>query len=275
LSLLIVSPAVIFASATVSPDATGLFAGAAVLAAVLLWEDGRVPWWVPPLAVACALALKFTHIAVVGVTVVYLVVRAMQQGALDQWRTDAVVRRYARVAVGVVGAAFAMLAVWSVVQAIVAKLPQADIPMNESLRANGFPLADMIGQVDAVVSPLKGPYIAPVLRQRYVVSLNHVLDLGALIALASAAVFAVARSRERALAAAAGVAMIALGPVTVLSTYYGTNAVTPTPTRYGLPIMPAVLLATVPAMGHAWVRRAVATVSAVTVLAVVYRLTTA
>ena len=272
LSMLIVSPAVIMASATVSPDATGLFAGALVLAAVLLWEDGRVPAWVPPLAVAGALALKFTHIAVVGVAVVYLAIRALQQGRPADWRTDAVMRRYAVVVVGVVGSAFVMLAVWSVVQAIVAKVPQAGVPMNESLRANGFPLADLLGQVDAVVSPLKGPYFSPVLRNRYIVALNHVLDLATLLALASAAVFAVARSRERALAAAAGVAMITLGPVTVLSTYYGTNAVTPTPTRYGLPIMPAVLLAALAAMERRWVRRGVTAVSAVVVFVVVYRL---
>ena len=277
LSMLIVSPAVIMASATVSPDATGLFAGAMVLTAVLSWEDRRVPGWVPPLAVAGALALKFTHIAVVGVVVVYLAVRALQQcgssaRGVAAWRTDAMMRRYGGAVVAVVGSAFVMLAVWSVVQAIIAKLPQADIPMNESLRANGFPLADMLGQVDAVVSPLKGPYFSPVLRNRYVVSMNHVLDLGALVALASAAVFAVARSRERALAAAAGVAMIAMGPVTVLSTYYGTNAVTPTPTRYGLPIMPAVLMAALPAMQRTWVRRAVSAVSAVMVLLVLYRL---
>ena len=98
------------------------------------------------------------------------------------------------------------------------------------------------------------------------------LDLATLLALASAAVFAVARSRGRALAAAAGVAMITLGPVTVLSTYYGTNAVTPTPTRYGLPIMPAVLLAALAAMERRWVRRGVTAVSAVVVFVVVCRL---
>jgi hypothetical protein len=266
---------VVISSATISPDATGLFAGALVLGAVFAWEDGRLGVWAPAAAVACSLALKFTHIGALGVAVVYLAVRALQQADLRAWRTDERVRRHAGAVVAVVGVAFVMLAVWSVIQAVVAKLPQAEIPMADSLRGHGFPLADLLGQVNAVVSPLKAPYFAPVLRTPYVLSLNNVLDLAALVAIASTAVFAVARSRERAVALAAGVAMVALGPVTMLSSYVSTNTVTATPTRYGLPILPAVVVAALPAMERTWVRRVVAAVAAVAVLVVVRRLVVA
>lgn len=119
LSLLIVSPTVIFASSTTSPDATSLLAGAAVLAALLLWEDDVVPAWVTAAAVAFTLGLKFTHVGVIGLAVLYLVVRAMQQAPLSSWRDDAIYRRYGQVALFVVGSALAMLAAWTGIQSAI------------------------------------------------------------------------------------------------------------------------------------------------------------
>lgn len=275
LSMLVVAPAVVVSSSTISPDVTGVFAGALVLAALFAWEDERLGAWAPALAVGFALSLKFTHIGALGVVVLYVSVRLLQQRdlqALRAWRTDALVRRGATVLVACIGTAFALLAVWTVVQAAIAKLPQSQIPMADSLRGDGFPLADLIGQLDAVLSPLKNPYVAPPLRNAYVLAINHVVDLAALVAVASAAVFAPGRSRERAVAFASGAAMVALGPVTMLSSYLSTDTVTATPTRYGLPIVPAIVVAALPAMERTWVRRSVAAVAAVVVLVVVRRL---
>ena len=272
LSLLIVSPSVIFASATTSPDASSLLAGAAMLAAVLLWEDDVVPAWAVALAVAFTLLLKFTHIGAIGLVLVYFAARALQQAPLASWRSDAVYRRYGRAAALVLGSAFAMLLMWTVVQKVVAIAPSSEIDMTTALYTDSFPVAQVFENVDATFSPLRTPYIAPVLRNQYVIGLNHMLDVSVMLAVASVAVFASVRSRERALAAATAVAMLSLGPVTVILNYINSSAVTSIPSRYGLPIVPAALVCAVPAMDRSLVRRSVGVFAAVAVFLVVQRL---
>ena len=253
LSLLIVSPSIIFASATTSPDASSLLAGAAMLAAVTL-------------------LLKFTHIGAIGLVLVYFAARALQQAPLASWRSDAVYRRYGRVAALVLGSAFAMLLMWTVVQKVVAIAPSSEIDMTTALYTDSFPVAQVFENVDATFSPLRTPYIAPVLRNQYVIGLNHMLDVSVMLAVASVAVFASVRSRERALAAATAVAMLSLGPVTVMLNYINSSAVTSIPSRYGLPIVPAALVCAVPAMDRSLVRRSVGVFAAVAVFLVVQRL---
>lgn len=272
LSLLIVSPAVIFASATTSPDASSLLAGAAMLAAVLLWDEDIVSGWVMALAVVFTLSLKFTHIGAIGLAVVYLLVRAMQQVPLSAWRHDPLYRRYGRGVLLVVGTAFAMLAVWTGIEKAVAVAPSSEIAMTQSLHTSTFPTAQVFENIDATFSPLQTPYFAPVLRNQYVIGLNHALDVSVLLAVASVAVFAVVRSKERALAMATAVAMLTLGPVTVVTNYISSSAVTSIPPRYGLPILPAALVCAVPAMERAPVRRSVAAFATVAVMIVSVRL---
>lgn len=272
LSLLIVSPSVIFASSTTSPDASSLLAGAAMLAAVLLWDDDVVPVWVLAPAAAFTLLLKFTHIGVIGLAIAYVLVRALQQAPLASWRHDPVYRRYARAALVVLVSSFAMLVLWTGVEKAVEVAPSSEIDMTQSLHTDSFPAAQVLENVDATFSPLRTPYITPVLRNQYVIGLNHVLDVSVLLAVASVAVFAAVRSKERALAMATAVAMLTLGPVTVVTNYVSSSAVTSIPSRYGLPIVPAALLCAVPAMDRAWVRRSVAAFAAVAVMIVLVRL---
>jgi hypothetical protein len=272
LSLLIVSPSVIFASSTTSPDASSLLAGAAMLAAVLWWEDDILPAWVMVPAVAFTLGLKFTHIGAIGLVVVYLAVRAVQQAPLATWRHDPVYRRYARSVLLVLATSFAMLAVWTGIEKVVAVASSDQIQMTQTLHTDSFPAAQVLENVDATFSPLQAPYFTPVLRNQYVIGLNHVLDVSVLLAVASVAVFAAARTRERALGFATAVAMLTLGPVTVVTNYVSSSAVTSIPSRYGLPIVPAALVCAVPAMERPGIRRSVAAFATLAVLIVVLRM---
>ncbi len=272
LSLLIVSPAVVFASSTTGPDASSLLAGASLLAAVLLWEEEVVPAWVLAPAVAFTLLLKFTHIGAIGLALVYLFVRAVQQAPLSAWRVDATYRRYGRSAAIVLGSAFAMLLLWTGVQEVVAKAPASEISMNQSLHTDTFPTAQVLESIDATFSPLQTPYFAPAMRNQYVIGLNHVIDVATLLAVASVAVFAAVRSKERALGLATAVAMLTLGPVTIVINYVNSSAVTSIPPRYGLPMVPAAVVCAVPAMDRRWVRVPVGALAALAVAIVLQRL---
>jgi hypothetical protein len=273
LSLLIVSPTVVLASATITPDATAILAGSAMVAAVWLWDEGVVPVWVTGLAAVFTLGLKFTHVGAVGFAVVFVAVRSLQQAPLSAWRDSPVHRRHVRAAAVIVGSALATLAAWTGVQSALAVEPESNIPMVQTLHASEFPAAQLFEQVDTAISPLQGPYYAPVLRNQYLIGLNHVLDTAVLLAVASVAVFAAARTRERALAAATAVAMLTLGPVTVLSNYFSSTTVAiPIPPRYGLPLVPGAVLCAVPAMQRRWIRVGVAAVASVAVALTVQRL---
>ena len=273
LSLLIVSPTVVLASATISPDSTAVLAGAAVVAAVWLWDEGVVGAWVPGAVTVIMLALKFTHVGAVVFAVAFLAVRSLQQAPLAAWRDSPVHRRHLRAAAVIAGSALAALMVWTVVQRVVEVEADPVIPMAEAMRATEFPTAQLFEQIDAGFSPLQNPYFTPPLRVPYLVGLNHVLDTAALLAVGSAAVFAAARSRERALAAATATAMLALGPVTVLSNYVTSSTLAvPIPPRYGLPLVSGAVVCAVPAMQRRWIRVGVTTLAAIVVALTVQRL---
>ncbi len=273
LSLVIVAPSVVFASATASPDATSLLCGAAMLAAVVLWDEGIVPVWALGVAAVFTLGLKFTHVGAIGLAVVFLAVRSAQQAPPAEWRSSSVYRHYGRALAVVLGSAFGALALWTIVQSVLAIEPEGNIPMVQTLRADEFPASQLLEQVDATFSPLQTPYYAPVLRSHEIIGLNSVLDAAVLVAVASVAVFSIARSRERAVGAATAVAMLTLGPVTVLSNYFSSTTVAdPIPARYGLPLVPAAVLCAAPALERRWVRVGVAALATVAVALVLQQL---
>jgi hypothetical protein len=273
LSLVIVAPAVILASSTITPDASALLTGGAVLAAVWLWDEGVLSHWVAAIAVAVTLAMKFTHVGIVAFAVVFLAVRSLQQAPLEAWRTSPVHRRHARAIGAIVASTLAMLVLWTGIQRLVAVEAESEISMVQTFKTDEFPSSQMLGQIDAGFSPLQAPYFDPLLRIHYLVSLNHVLDTAMLLAIGSVAVFAAGRTRERALAAATAAAMLALGPMTVLSSYVSSGSVSvPIPSRYGLPLVPGAVLCAVPAMQRRWTRVGVVTFAVFAVALTVQRL---
>lgn len=92
--------AVLFFSATVTPDVGSLLVGGLALWLVLLWEKHPSRWWLPPLAGLVAVAIKLQNAAVVLVLVLYLLL-----GAVRRWRPEGGIIGSARAVAAPAGAA--------------------------------------------------------------------------------------------------------------------------------------------------------------------------
>lgn len=77
------APTVLHSASTVNPDSSAILVGGIVLLVALLWERGRVPTWVLPLAGALATGIKFTSMLAVLVVAAVFLVRA---DVLGYWR---------------------------------------------------------------------------------------------------------------------------------------------------------------------------------------------
>jgi hypothetical protein len=283
IALLVSSPLVLHATATVNPDAGGLLAGVLLLTAVLRWEHGRCPLVVPVAASVFVILLKFTNIAVIGLVLIYLLGRAYQRhqpavlalggGADLRARfTDPELRRVLRLAVVIVVAALGTWLLWSIVQSMVALVAANEIPMNEGLKANHFPTYELVREMRSELTPFNNPYLPPFLRVASITAMISLVDLGSLIVMGGAAFVRPVGSATRSLAVACFGAMITLGPVIAISTYVSNGVIIPTPARYGLPILPALLLVAIPLVDrHAVTRWLVALGAAVSVALVLTR----
>ena len=92
--LVLTSPTVLHASSTIQPDGTALAAGAAMVLATLRWEKGRWHWIVPALVGVVAVSLKVTNGLVVGLCVLYLILRYVED-RLEERRDAATTPRAA------------------------------------------------------------------------------------------------------------------------------------------------------------------------------------
>jgi hypothetical protein len=280
--LLVTTPVVLHASATVTDDATALAAGAAILLAVLAWEARRAPAFVVPLAAIVAVSLRLTNFAGAGVVVLYLVIRALRPGtaveteigaegeALKAAEDGAAVSRPRRSLLLMAGSVTAAVAVtglaWVGLNSAVARVGPLANPNTLNQQACCLPLEAVLSQVEATVTPAHEPYLVPFLQNnkvRTVVKLTDWALLGTALGLAA---FAGRGSRGEALAASVVVCMLATGPLLTLTTYVFQGAFYGIPPRYGLSLMPALAACLALSLNKVWVRACVVSLAGVSVL---------
>lgn len=253
-SAVIVSPTILHASAVVTNDGTSILVGAALVLAVLRWERQRIPLWVPSILAALAAATKVTNLLAVALVIVYLLVRALARGSVDEGSVDrlrAVVRDDRRVVIGVAwiaGAAGAAALVWAGLSAKLRTVSPQEIPMVERFTVTRFPVGGFVDSWIQTISPLSGGYIAPFLRSEM-----YVLFTGAFAFLIVAAVVASAirsqrGTRERSLAVAILVLLALAGPTLVIFNYVVQGIYVVIPPRYGIVLVPAMAAASVPVL---------------------------
>lgn len=139
LVLVAMTPSILFPSATVSPDATGLVAGAAIVWAALVWEDApRRRWWVPVLVAVLVAALKTVNILAIFMIACYILIRlasswnAQRRGTDMDGQLPEDRRRPMLVGAIAVGAGvFATLLGWSAYVSASTVASTVDVPMNE------------------------------------------------------------------------------------------------------------------------------------------------
>jgi len=275
--LVLTAPTVLHASSTIQPDGTALAAGAAMVLATLRWEQGRWHWIVPALVGVAAVSLKVTNGLVVGLCVLYLILRYVED-RLEERReaapdpeggqsapgqspdvepgTIAVRTRVVNVAF-IVGAVVVAALAWSVLQRVIQKFPGTDLPTNKIYEVSAFPYHAFFDSLGAGFSPLQHPYLPVLTTTRSVMRAWPIVNAMLIGGTVIGAVWAGRGSRLRALGGAALFAMAIVGPVFMLTDYkffgvYYPGGIVP---RYGLSIVPAAaLVASLVLARSRWIR---------------------
>ena len=246
LVIVITAPTVVLASATIGPDATALATGAAVLLATLLAERGRVHWLVPAVMAAIAIAFKATNIAGVGVCVLYLVARLLQarlqaRASAPGHDTSVTSKRLFAVVAAVVGGALVASIGWIGIQGAIAREDREVNPQVQLYGVDSFPRDELRDDLLASVTPLKrSGYVSDALNTSRLDDLMAWVNTALLAGCVVAIGFSKPRSRMRALAIAAFIAMLLVGPGIIIVNYFASGIFVLIPARYGLSVVPAL-----------------------------------
>jgi hypothetical protein len=239
------APAVIHASSTVNPDGSALVVGAATLLVVLRWESGRASPWLLGLVATVAALTKATNVIAVGIGVIYILCRAWQARSLDRSpaaQDGEAPSRRTRSPIAVVLAALGVAVffglAWVAVTSVRARVPRAEIPMSQMLHADSISVANILDNGLAGFSPLRDPHIPDVLESSLLTLTTVATDRLMIAGVIAGLLVAGSASRVRALAIAALVAMLTMGPLLVLFDFVATSAYFVIPSRYGLSIVP-------------------------------------
>lgn len=240
LALMTASPAIVFPSATISPDSMGLLAGSLVLLALTGWEQrGGRRWAVVLLLVAAFVtAIKLTFILAVGAAALVLLLRGLSRpGAGAKLRSADT-----RLALGSVAVSLATGLGWLLIQSHRRQMDPAELPdMATRFLVPGFPWSGLMETSLQLLSPLASPWV--VLGDP--VKLTFVTNTASLVLLAGvlgAGLFRGAPAKHRNLATATAVAAIVgcLGLTAV--SYLTSQSYFPLPPRYGSALVPLMAI---------------------------------
>jgi hypothetical protein len=269
-ALLVTTPVVLHASATVTDDATALIAGGGMLLAVLAWEARRVPGFVPVLATMAAVSLRLTNFVGAGVIVLYLVFRALARRAAQDAPAGRSVRSLLVMGGSVAGAVAVSGLGWVALNSAVARVGPLANPNTFNQQACCLPVEAVLSQVEATVTPAHDPYLVPFLQNNKVRTLVNFTDwvlLGSAVGLAA---LAGRGSRGEALGASAIVCMVAAGPLLTVTNFAFQGAFYGIPPRYGLSLMPALAACLALSLEKSWVRACVGALAASSVVVTLF-----
>lgn len=233
--LIVTAPTVLHLSSIVNPDITGVVGGAAIAWLTLRWERGASPAWLLVVAGTLAVLGKPLNAVAVAVMVTYLVIRYL----LQRFGAEHKPLPFPTWGVGALLGAMLLGAVpWVIVQGALASAPTSEVPM--IIQFSGAPLtwADVTSQINAVVSPLRNPYVPAFIAgplTMLIVAISDLFMIGGNIG-----VSLLSRDRRASvLATTTLTAALLLGPTIVVFVFVTLDGmVFPTTVRYGLPLLP-------------------------------------
>ena len=267
LLLVACAPTVLHAAATVNPDGSALAIGAAALLVVLRWESGRARPWLLAVVGVAAILTKVNNVMAVGVAVLYLALRWYQQRATEpgtdpspddsgrqaggdqlaadrptdgpsrSGRATVVAITTLAVSVAVVGGA------WMLFSSVNARVDADEIPMTQRFLVDSVSVDQVVDSLPVGLTPLRDAYIPAVVATPLTRAGALLGDRLLLIGVVASLIVSRPRSRERALAASATLAMIVVGPMFVSFNYVASSIYVTIPSRYGLAIVPAAAAA--------------------------------
>ena len=238
------APVVLLAQAAVTNDATALASGAALTAATLRWDRGRVGLWLPLTIAVLTVALEATSLAVVLAACAFVVVRAVQRNtsATERWR--AVRSPRIMLFVGSLGIASVAVGVgWSAIAKSRATMDALLIPQNVPMAVHHFDIGWLATALPALITPLAPEFYQSVLSTTAsAVIVGSLVHFGLLVLAIVGAVRSEPGSALRALAVALGVAALTFGPIFTVLQYVESSMQFPIPARYGLSLVPGLLV---------------------------------
>jgi hypothetical protein len=261
LSILACTPAIVYPSATITPDAATFTVGAGALLAALWWEERPSRRW-PVLAVvtAVALAIKMTNITVLVAVGLAMLIRLVVQrwfpaqaelvaartSADDTVRGRAPAPRLVDWLVG--GATLAVTAAvvavgWQLVQAGLTHGNLDAIPMNQQFRAERLSTEGLVSYLGQWLTPLSSPWAA-VGRAEFTDALQRLSQLLIGAGFVSAALIGWRTLRERTLAWAVLVTGLTGASLFIVVSFYAQALYVPPPARYGYALVPTMAVLT-------------------------------
>ncbi|GAC1337393.1 MAG: hypothetical protein NVSMB29_01690 [Candidatus Dormibacteria bacterium] len=271
----IVTPAVLDAHAFITNDATAMVAGAALLLVTLRWEKARSPAWLALAIAAFAGATKLTNLLGVGAMALYLVVRALRNVATQQPAEGSVRNRWRAVglACGMVGVGLGVGAVWSKVAAATVIPGHPTNPLEGMFHVDHLSLGHIAAQFGDVLSPVSGnPHVSPLVNHEIFSTLSFALNLLIVGGCLAAAAASPAGSRREGLGLSAFALMGAAGPVLIVLGYVSTHTAFLIPERYGLVLVPMLVVTLATLLDKALMRVLVGGFSSIAVALTLARL---
>lgn len=262
LALLPASPAILYPSATVTPDAMGLLAGALVVLAALAWERRPGGWRTALLVLVCVVVplVKLTNIVVVAALVLYLVLNRRRQtlegstartaDSAAQAATHAehdiapvitAPRRWIT-AIVVGAAALVTSGAWILISNSRNHADPDDVPdMAVRFAVTEFPWNGLLDSALVMVQPLSSPWVS-VGDQSLLFASTTIVSLVLLGGTLAAALFSSSSSRVTVLARSlvAAAVLVSLGLVTM--GYVTANQYFALPARYGIALVAPMVL---------------------------------
>lgn len=261
LAVLACTPAIVYPSSTITPDAATFAVGAGALLAALWWEERPTHRW-PVLAVvtAASLAIKMSNITILLALGVMMLIRLVvqrwfpAQAELIAARTahdDLGARRVRepRLTDWLIGGI--TLAVTTVVVAVGWQLVQTAlthgdldlIPMNQQFHADQLSLSGLVSYFGQWLTPLSSPWTV-VGRPEFTDVLQRLAQLVVAAGFLSAAVLGWRNLRERSLAWSLLLTGLFGATFFILLTFYAQALYVPPPARYGYALVPAMAVLT-------------------------------
>jgi hypothetical protein len=240
--ILVATPIVLLSHATVTNDATGLAAGAAVMLATIRWDQGRTRLWFPVALGLAALLLKATSLVVLLAACAYVLVRHLQRATAEGRSWWKPLPRKPLIFVGCLGLTAAVVGIgWSVVSSLRAVMPQNLIPQNITMAVDHFDVAWLPMSMMSITSPLAPQFLQEALAGEIGAFVGSLVNVGLLAFAVVGAVRSEPGSTVRALAVATGVALISFGPLLTVMNYLSMQIHFGLPARYGMTLVPALL----------------------------------
>jgi hypothetical protein len=250
---LIASPTVLHAVATINPDGTALFIGAAILWAVVRWERSAAPFWLPVAVAAFAAATKVTNLVAVALVLFYLLGRVAWKSRpgetnLRSWVGEqfSANKRLFRMMAAILGAVGVVSVVWLGITRVIESLPASEIPMVARYRISSFPFEGFVESWRQTVSPLSTPYLTPFLRNDGIILFAGLVAFWLLGAAVASTIRSAPGSRSRMIGCASLLTIVLAGPALVVFNSVIQGIYVVVPTRYALAAVPALAASGLP-----------------------------